>query len=316
MQDQENKPNLTGKLFYSHYTLGDRVLEGWEAKPVSDTDFEVTRHDGSKTSLTLGGTVPSKDGPVEVELDKNDNLKVGDYTVVVGEDIQQGWDAKKMGKADSSEYLIRIPDEKSQRVKLGEPHSTLGVVELDEYNNLSTDRGAVKVLEKEYELSLLVFDKKERGGFQAYLNVLTPGDEDGGHDGVKGIVYPPDKKGKPLKFSEEGEGGKMFATATFWPTRNDMYAKGQTRTLEDAAEESRVLREVKDLEKKARQAGIEPDYLPGYDDSKKLLKEYNNDSWKGMLFTVQKGKELLREASNTSHHSHSGQSSQREYTTP
>lgn len=392
-----NKKKRVGKLFYEHHSLGEKVLDGWEAQSHGDDVFRVIRSDNSTIDLKIGDIISTEShGPAEVSLDKNKNLKVGDFTVVTGKDLISSWHAKKVGNKDKEQYLVTttkqnyglqllgeeqdFPNEdrgsmlfakigsgsvqlkffekhgkssysfelkdsnnkfneeldqypkgvrlgfgnesisnltgalakevghftggKKFRVGIGDNHNVLGDIVLDSDQNLSTSRGAIKILEKEYELNLIIFDTKRNGGYEAYFNNLPNSvtSYEDAKPGVPGVVYPSLTPDGPMEFKQEGPDRQMFVTAKFSNTYGVGKIKAQLRTLEDAIYESRLSNEVEEMNQTkeiAEASGVSLEKLNQYYDAARHvdaieeLEYQKNDSWEKNEFVIFEGRELL-----------------------
>lgn len=279
---------LMAKAFYSHFSAGENLLDGWEAQPIGGFEYLVKRSNGSEIVLSIGQTL---DKVGEVSLDKNKNLQVGKWTVIVGENMIKGWEAKSIrGKGN---YLIKKIDGPSVKVSIGDNIDGYGKLEYDKNGNLSAGGNGIRIAKKSYELSLIILKEKDKGGFVSYFNYLEPGNSGNRNDGVKGIFHPsPDGK-QPGRFSEFSNDGNLYTTAVFWPSKDKKFARGQIRGIDKAIEESIIFKQVKEIEKEAKESNIEPEFIYGYEEKKKELDELNKKSWKESPFSVTEGKKLF-----------------------
>ena len=48
------KQKTMGKIVYTDFSIGEKPLSGWEAVPISDEKFLITRKNKSTTELSIG----------------------------------------------------------------------------------------------------------------------------------------------------------------------------------------------------------------------------------------------------------------------
>lgn len=281
--------NVIAKLLHERLSLGNQVLEGWEAHKTGSQSYEIKRGDNSTIDVAIGDTIQGRGGEaLKVVLDGNDNLSVGNYTVLTGRNILRGVSAKQMGLPENKQFLIKT-DSGTERVRVGDTSDRFGKIDVDEFNNLSTDAGAIRIMPLVKEVNLVVLNEKQAGGNKAYFNVRNPNDQAFNYNGIPGVVHLPKEHGQPLRFSEKGEGDRLYTTAIFWKTNNDRFVNGQLRPLRLAVEEYQHQTTVKDLEAKAAKIDVAPDQLPGYTKALEARNEINTTSYETTLFQVIKG---------------------------
>lgn len=287
---EQSKQKLIGKAFYSHYSVGDNVLEKWEALPLKDDSYLVTRHDGSKIKLEIGMEI---DGVGLVELNEGGStIKVGKWTLVIGQNIIPGWEAKPTrGKHN---YIIRRPDAPAMKVKVGDQVPGMGIAHIDPYGNLGIGEKAVPIAKKQFQIQLVIFGEEEKGGYVSYFNYMNPGEKSGDVAGVKGIFYPSQGGKKPGRFCEYGEDGSLYNTAVFWPVAGKTFAAGKIRTLDDAIEEKAVYASKAEFEAGAAEIKMNPESMFGYSEIKDRLNQLNVESWKDHPFSVTMGHHIFK----------------------
>ncbi|MND11529.1 hypothetical protein D3C87_351980 [compost metagenome] len=277
-----------GKIVYTNFSIGENPLSGWEALPLEGDKYKVTRKNGSITVLSIGETTQAG----VVSVDHNGNLKVGEWTVPVGKNIQPGWEARsKRGKEN---YFIRMPDGSSINHKIGEDIGQFGKTEIDEFGNIRAGDVSILVHKKQFELNLLILNATEKGGYTSYFNTIEPKSESNRKDGAKGIFYPTKDPSKPSSFSEQGPDGLLYSTAIFWASKNDKFVQGKIRPLITAIKEKAVYAKIKELESLAKEIEIDASEMQGYSELKAELSEINNKSWKEFSFLVNQGIELFK----------------------
>ncbi|PTH79202.1 hypothetical protein [Aeromonas veronii] len=281
------KPKTMGKIVYTDFSIGEKPLSGWEAVPISDEKFLITRKNKSTTVLSIGDETQAG----VVSLDSNGNIKVGEWTVPIGRNLIEGCEARaKRGKGN---YFIRMSDGSSHTIKIGDDLANLGKTEIDEFGNIKAGESSILVHKKQYELNLLILGTMEKGGFTSYFNIIEPKNENNRKDGARGIFYPTKDGKRPSSFSEIGPDGGLYSTAIFWPSKNDKFVQGKVRPLMMAIKEKAIYEKIKEMNALAAEIGVEASEIQGYDSMKKDLNEINNKSWIEYSFLVNQGINLF-----------------------
>jgi hypothetical protein len=308
MSMTDSKPKLVGKMFHrSFLALGEHILESWNAIEVSQNNYVINRSNGTQLEVRVGDEMPNIG---LVSVDSNKNLNVGKYTIMSGENIQNGWSAKVTRGTDN--FRLRSPEGKFIDVKIGDGIPDFeGAVELDErYDKIKIGNRTIPLYRKQYEQNLIIFDIKERNGHRAFFNLLEPGNENNRKDGVQGVFYPSPGGNKPAKFCEQGPEGKLYATAIFWVSNNKSFLNGKLRDINLAIEEKSIVEEINqislkmaDVEKEAADIGFPVHDHPEYDDYTVMqsglnglqdrLSYLNKDAWVSKTFSVSAGLEML-----------------------
>lgn len=310
------------KLFYTHFSQSENMLVGWNAVPVGEGVFKVNRRDGTTRDMAIGEEIPGH-GKVTIDRDYH-CLKVGNYSIQMGQNVAHGWKAKpvKVTEYDKTEgknknspgYLITSPENKFYGpFKVGDK---VTIPENNDLNNCVLEEGkaggvtigsiSVPLTLKQYELRLLVMDKRDGYGYEAYFNVIKPGDKANGKNGTKGIFIPA-KDESPALFCETMPGDSyLYRTAQFWPvknadgTKNQKAAVGNIRDIEKAVKERNIYTAYKDLEKTISDAikefeGLEDageEFLTSLNEEKDALANElarSNDDWGRHWFSVNMG---------------------------
>lgn len=291
--DKEKKKKLIGKTFFSEYGVCDteKLLEGWEAVPLDNDVYEVLRSNGSSFQIKNGTEIPPF-GPIQ--LNDEGNLEVGKFTILVGKDLVHGMTAKKTRR--KGEYFFNQEGKRAKKAQVGDTVAGIGVVgEPDEFGNLKVGDKTVPIAKKRKELKLLVYSDKHESfssGYKCHFNMVMPGSKKNHTDGIPGVFFPPKGKG-PGKFCEIDEDGKTLQTAIFWPSRNKNFLVGKIRTSEEARLEKALVERVKELEKEAKDFGLEPEEHFDYVIAKEELAKCNNDDWQSHQFSVNSGHSLI-----------------------
>lgn len=280
---------LYGKAFFTEYGLGDHVLSGWEAKPLEENEYQIKRINGTKLTVKVGQELPNVG---RVDLDKNNNLSVGKYTVIAGEELLTGWTAKKTRK--KNEFMFRNEKGRRTRAAFGDTLQGIGMIHgLDDYGNIKIGDGSVPIEVKQRELKLLIYKDKHpdfKHGFKCHFNVLEPGSSKNHTDGAPGVFFP--AKGKaPAKFCEVDSSKNTLSTAIFWPSKDKSFSVGKIRSIQAARTEKALHERVKALEKEAEEFEINPEDNIEYVQAQEQLKKANNDDWQNYSFTITSGHE-------------------------
>lgn len=293
------KRSLQAKTFYANHSIGDNILSGWEAKPMGQDSFLITRHDGSTRKVVVGEEIP-KVG--EVSMNTAGNLSVGKFTVIIGENLIPDWEAKPTSGKDN--FYIRRPKEQGANfeIKLGEKLDGYGQVIMDEYGNLRVGEQSVRVARKQFEINLLVWSvPDDKGGFQSVINLIEPGNKGNRKDGVYGSFERTHlDSGKPSIFKEKGPNGVLLNTAIFFASENKRFLHGKIRDRNDAMLEYEAFCTEKSLERRikmeCRETGLEMEEHMDYPDYKKaeeIRMNLNKNSWRHHQFSVTKGGHLF-----------------------
>jgi hypothetical protein len=304
MSEQKQK-KLLAKAFHSEYIIGEHVLKGWEAKIIGDKRYQITRSNGATLEVGIGDIVP-KAGEVSVDINKN--LKIGKYTVLTGEDIISGWEARpSKGKGN---YRVRTDDGTYLNVKAGERHESLGLIEMnDDYGNLVINGRSVPVTVWKMEYNLLVLNAREKSGYKAYFNLLETGNSDNLKNGIPGVFYPASGN-RPAKFCELGTDGVLYSTAVFFPSADKKFSNGKMRAIDLAEEEKALVRDMKDkselvskIVKECEELAVDiedhPDHEPfmrtreEIETMQERLTHLNKRAWIEKSFSVTNGKEVF-----------------------
>jgi hypothetical protein len=308
MSKVDSKPKLVGKLFHRSYlSLGENLLEKWSAAETSPGNYLVNRPNGTTLEVAIGGEVPNIG---LVAIDSNQNITIGKYTIIAGENVLFDWSAKPIRGQDN--YRIRTAEGKFLDVKLGGTIEDLdGQITLSEkYDKIMVGNRTIPLYRKQYEQNLIIFDVKERSGQRAFFNLLEPGNENNRKDGIQGIFYPAPSGNKPARFCEVGPDGKIYATAVFWPSKNKQFTNGKLRDINLAIEEKSIVNEINKINLKIAEVeaeavdigfGIEdhPEYedytimQSGLDKLQERLTYLNKDAWENKSFSVTSGHEML-----------------------
>lgn len=287
-EGNNNKQKTIGKIVYTNFSIGENPLSGWEALPISNDKYKVTRKNKSETELSIGDETQAG----VVSLDKNGNLSVGKWTVPVGKDIIPGWEAR--AKRGKESFFVRREDGTSFNVKIGEYIEGHGKSELDEFGNIRAGNISILVHKKQYELNLLVLNSPEKGGYTSYFNLIEPNNDKNRKDGAKGVFFRTKEIKRPSSFSEYGPDGQLYSTAIFWSSSSDKFVQGKIRPLAVAIKERAIYEQIKGMENLASEISVEPETIQGYSDFKKELSEINNKSWTEYSFLVNQGIDLFK----------------------
>lgn len=290
---------LQAKAFYANNSIGDNILSGWEAKPLDENAFLVTRHDGTTRRVVVGESIP-KVG--EVSINSAGNLSVGNFTVVVGVNLIPDWEAKPAKGKDN--FRVNRPREAGGafEVQLGGHVEGYGDVVMDEYGNLRVGEKSIRVARKQYEINLLVWNiADDKQGFESVINLIEPGSKDNRRNGVYGsFKRTAMDSGQPAVFREKGPNGVLLNTAVFWPSENKKFLFGRIRSRDEALLEYEAFTNEKAIERRikqeCRETGLKmeehmdyPDYL----EAEKIRKRLNKETWQHHHFTVTRGAHLF-----------------------
>lgn len=277
----------------------------------------------------VGEAVPSRTWILESDSNNAAILvsKENEFTVMVGENVMQGYYAKA---SKNHTYVVYGPNGKFGTFKKNSDGVTTQPAVIDnEQGKLVIKHEGVDVMipirYKAFERNLLVLNQKDGKGFKCFFNFKTPGTKSSGLDGIPGIFYPAEGN-QPAKFMEKGEGGELYNTASFFKGNTPDTVNGVTRSTEEAKEALQRYRDSKQIGKFKQDieiltseikeiwndlSAIDVDPHDDQEYCEKLavltelknkvesltpeaLKLFNNQSWgKPDSFRVQDGKELF-----------------------
>ncbi len=286
------KKTLLAKAFYSKHGFGDGLLTGWHAAAGENDSFVVVRNNGTKTRVHLGQEIA---GVGAVSLFSRGILQVGPNKILIGENLDHQWRAKKLQR--KGQYLFKKPGGGTVRAQVGETIAGLGVLseDTDKYGNLAVvndgkiTRVAVEI--KQLELKLLVYAEAHEGAPSAhlsYFNLIEPGQTSRNSNGVRGAFFAR-RANAPAKFCEIDADGSMLNTAVFWPSRNREFLIGRVRSAEDARIERGLFRALKELERQCEEFGVAPSDNFEYAQVLAKLERANKEQWKDYMFSVTHG---------------------------
>jgi len=289
----EEKKKLLSKAFFTEYGVSktEKLLKGWEAVPLENDVYRVTRLDSTKVDIKIGQELPNIGA---VKVNDEGNIEIGKYTVLVGKGLISGMTAKKTRKKD--EYLFLRENKRAIKALLGDNINGIGEIKgPDEFGNVVIGDGSVPVAKKIKELKLLIYNERHddfKTGYKCHFNVIEPGVNGSYENGIPGVFFPAKGNG-PAKFCEIGDDGKTLQTAVFWPSKNKLFSVGRMRTIDMARQEKAVLEQVQAASNEAKEFGIEPEEHFEYVAAKEALTECNNQEWESQQFTVVSGKNLF-----------------------
>jgi hypothetical protein len=298
--------SLKAKLFTTEHKLGENVKWAWKAEPMGDGTFKITNDKEQSISVAVG--MEAKDGS-KVQIDRFGNLKVGDYSVIIGSEVLFGWRARK-GRGNS--YRFMAPDRTIyDGMKVGDevtfenhPEVQGGALSVSDTGYPMIAGQVVPLWKKEQELRIVVFEQKVEDGYLAYFNVIKPGDKANGKNGTKGIFIPSAGEGKPARFTEKVDGDDYaYTTAVIWSAgegKNKGYANVQMRTLEKAIREREIYTAIVDLRKAASDVGVAKEVAEALQEEVDFLQadlDESNSDYSNKSFKVESGLDFLFKSS-------------------
>lgn len=256
---------LLAKIFTTEHSLGDNVIPGWSASAKGDGRFLITRANGTTREVTLGESISAGDKEMSVTLDQKNNLKIGDHSIVIGDNIAEGYTAMKT--SGKNRFKLANPEGKrtgalTVGMMVDIEGFPKGELSLSAYGHPIIGDQTIPLMKKESELSLLVFNNPDKGGYVAYFNKILPGEKNNRKNGIRGIFRPATKAGRPATFSEVIDGDERdYTTAVIWKSKSDRFVNVQMRPIASALEEAEIVEAIKDLNDVAHEEKANPDVV-------------------------------------------------------
>lgn len=292
MSAKQSNPRkkLMAKAVNMVYGFPGDFLEGWEASPLNNDKFKIKRSNGTERILTLFDQIKVRERgsvePVSSMVTRSDSgvLMVGNKSVLIGEGIKHGFQARKL--AMDNTYLL-LTDKLHQigRATIGEQFQGQKVSLVDGHL-LQVGEDIFPIVPKKMEITLLVMQSPHEGGYLSYINIVEVGNKMNRKDGAMGSITPPMNKGEPAIFTEVF-GGKSVVTARFWSENGGKKLSYEFRDGDTALKEVEIEAEVEKARMIAIEAGIEPEDLAEYGEAMEKLRGIEN-LWKkeGMALMV------------------------------
>lgn len=313
---------LIAKAFQAVYDFDGQVMIEAQAKRTGNSSYHVVDAHGNGHDFVVGeqingimlGNNDSISGTLE-EIAPN-ALSISGKVIMAGDNLDPNMSAIKIrSDGDSDRYLLRYGRGKTQKVNIGQKYKGIGIVSQDQYGNLafSEKEETCIVKPKDHEKNLIVFNTPgpDGKGYEAYLNIVRPGQDEKDQVGQRGVFYKSHGK-RPAKFcisprkdvleefSLANDKLKNFVIAAFFPAPTAGYTNCAMRSLEDALSERYLFLHIKEEEetinKESKILGISSSDHPDAERVKCLkdkLAYFNKDAYKseGMYVTV--GHELF-----------------------
>lgn len=296
MSAQKTKPTLAAKAVQMVYEFPGDLKRGWEAERTGEDAYLLRRPDGTTREINLYEPLRTAKGDIlPMRNEAIGLLTVGDWSVLIGKNINHGLHARKLGADDT--YLLM--DEKTTTnlgtFKIGDQHKGRPVSKIDGHL-LQIGDDIVAIKPKKHDITLLVFDTQEKGGHVAYINMSEIGNKSNRKDGARGTFIRPMRDGEPASFYEEYSGQRVL-TAQFWLEKNEKRATFHYRDAKTAWESTNLNKKLEEARLMALNVGIEPE---DYDVFVKLNKQVVSlaDGWKKDGMRVLNGIALFRPKSH------------------
>lgn len=223
--NQQEKPSSVSLSATTYRRgIGLRPIMSYEATPLSNGDYVISKPDGSAITVSAGDTIPSVG---KVSVDSNANLSVGEFTVPTGLMLSKDYTAIPLNKEKTDYALLDKTGTIKEKYTLGSKTKRNALVQLDEYGNLKFGDQSVKVLPILLKINFKILSKievdeaKKFGLFNASRAVfnVSDGQDLTSSNGVFGYFVPRSKftKGKRLGEFKELVEGELVTTAEMYP---------------------------------------------------------------------------------------------------
>lgn len=262
------------------YAFPGQLMVGWEAQPAGDDAFLVKRKNGTTRLVHLHQPMKTEDGNKIPTLHESGVLMIGEWSVVIGCDVNLEMHARKRGKPKT--YLL-----------LGQNNKNLGDVELGKKKDgkdislidghlLKVGEDVIPILPKQKDIQLIVMDKDVDNGKLAYINVIVPGEKDNRENGAPGVFLQPKRSGEPAEFIEV-VGEQKVVTALFHISPKGNRIDYKFRDGATAVLVNMLLKKQQECKDMAISVGIDPDEYHEYVEVTKKLTETQNKWQKGSM---------------------------------
>jgi hypothetical protein len=292
MSAQKTKSTLAAKAVQMVYEFPGDLKRGWEAECTGKDTYLLRRPDGTTRDITLYEPLRTAKGDIlPMRNEALGLLTVGDWSVLIGKNINHGLHARKLGADDT--YLLM--DEKTTQnlgsFKIGDQHKGRPVAKIDGHL-LQIGDDVVAIKPKKHDITLLVMNTPEKGGNLAYINMAEIGNKLNRKDGARGTFIRPNRDGEPALFFEEFSGQRVL-TAQFWLEKNEKRVSFHFRDAQTAWQSGELSKKLEEARLAALNVGIEPE---DYDVFVKLNKQVVAlaDGWKKDGMRVLTGLDFFR----------------------
>lgn len=313
---------LIAKAFQAVYDFDGQVMVESQARRTGNSSYHIIDAHGNGHDFVVGeqinGVMLGGDQSVSGTLEEiaPNALSISGKVIMAGDNLDPRISAIKIrSEGDSDRYLLRLGRGKTQKVNLGQKYPSLGIVSQDQYGNLcfsEKDQTCI-VKPKDHEKNLIVFNTPgpDGKGYEAYLNIVRPGQDEKDQVGQRGTFYKSHGR-RPAKFcitprkdileefSLADDRLKNFVIAAFFPAPTPGYTNCALRTLEDALSERYLFLHIKEeedlIKKESSMIGISPSDHPDAEritTLKDKLAYFNKDAYKSEGMYVTAGHELF-----------------------
>ncbi len=252
----EKKSNVSLSATTYRRGIGLKPIMNYEATPLSNGDYVISKPDGSAITVSAGDTIPSVG---KVAVDANGNLSVGEFTVPTGLMLSKQYTAIPLNKEKTDYALLDKTGTIKEKYTLGTQTKRGALVQLDEFGNLKFGDQSVKVLPILLKINFKVLSKiepaeaKKLGLFNASRAVfnVSDGQDLTSSNGVFGYFIPRGKftKGKRLGEFKELYEGELVTTAEMYPANgNSNIVSFRVRTPEVAYKSKFLFQEKFDID--------------------------------------------------------------------
>lgn len=290
------KSTLAAKAVHLVYEFPGTLMKGWEAERVGDgLVYLIHRANGTTREVNLHVPTRTAKGDILPSVNEHGLLTIGDWSVLIGRDINHDWHARKVGGKDQESYLV-FDGKMGQvgRFKVGDDFEGRPVSKVHGHL-IQIGDNVVPIKPKKYEITLLVMNNERDGGYVSYINLIEKGNNMNRKDGAQGIFYRPKKPGEPAQFVET-HNGKKVVTAMFWLEGNGKKVTYQFREANTAVMTDMVSQKMEEARIIAIDAGLDPEDFDEYVDYAKQFEDLNN-MWRKDGMSLQVGPELFKSRS-------------------
>jgi hypothetical protein len=280
-------PNILAKMFYRHFDDGE-ILPGRYACQLNEETYLVVRPDCTTMQVKLGEHIKNAG---KVSLDHNNNLQIGRYTIIVGNDPLPDWHA--LPTNSKTKFHIVRPDGYKSVYSVDDQVGNEGKLTMDENGRIYLNDRNVPIRNRLYELNLLVLPTAKGNGYTAFFNKIMPKDPDNRRNGIPGTFFPGNDK-RPSRYCEEGPDGNLYTTVMIRPNEDGRTVRCIMRTLNDAIEEKVMTNDLEHIRlTEAEPYGIDPQDVQEYVDLQNRISENRATMWVQREFSVTNGHRIL-----------------------
>lgn len=291
------KATLAAKAVQMVYDFPGDLKKGWEAERTGDSTYLIHRGNGTTREVNLYEPIRTAKGDLMPMRNEHGLLVVGEWSVLIGRNINHEMHARKLGKPNT--YLV-FDQSMKQLGKFEIGQSVDGSpVSLVDGHLLKVGEDIVPIKPKKFDITLLVMQEEVENGNMSFINVIELGNTSNRKDGAPGVFIRPNEVGEPAQFIENFSGRKVV-TAQFWIDKKDRRVDYHFREASTAYEANMLSAKLEECRTVAINAGLDPDEYYEYAEVKKKMEEIDR-AWRKDSMALSTGAEMFKPKAFSKH---------------